>query len=369
MTGLTPISRLLPLVKVAGELPGGTPDRPRLLPRLAPGQHVQGIVEAELPGGALRIRIAGQALQMSLPVPARRGDALDLVYVTSQPRPAFLLAGINSLSHFAALSETGRFIDSLVRNPQRSDLAQPLASARPLLPGAPSDGKELAAALRQSIAQSGLFYESHLAQWAAGEHPLAQLLEEPQGRLSPASGRGAESATPGRETPSVGNQDPRLAPTPAEGELSPRQEPEQHVAETTADDLASPARNPSHPADPRTLNVVQQQLEALENRQFAWRGEVWPDQWVDWDVAERPPAEAGVEEPVQWQTRLHLTLPSLGEVAATLRLDTTGVRIAVSAEDEARAAIMKGCSRALLQQMERAGVQVLGLTVNGDGGN
>ncbi|MBN3801001.1 flagellar hook-length control protein FliK, partial [Burkholderia sp. Ac-20392] len=44
----------------------------------------------------------------------------------------------------------------------------------------------LRAALAQAVSESGLFYESHLAQWLAGQRPLAALMREPQARLAAA---------------------------------------------------------------------------------------------------------------------------------------------------------------------------------------
>ncbi|MBR8421228.1 flagellar hook-length control protein FliK, partial [Burkholderia dolosa] len=44
----------------------------------------------------------------------------------------------------------------------------------------------LRAALAQAVSASGLFYESHLAQWLAGQRPLAALMREPQARLAAA---------------------------------------------------------------------------------------------------------------------------------------------------------------------------------------
>ncbi|MBN3829648.1 flagellar hook-length control protein FliK, partial [Burkholderia sp. Ac-20384] len=41
----------------------------------------------------------------------------------------------------------------------------------------------LRAALAQAVSESGLFYESHLAQWLAGQRPLTALMREPQARL------------------------------------------------------------------------------------------------------------------------------------------------------------------------------------------
>lgn len=47
----------------------------------------------------------------------------------------------------------------------------------------------LAATLARTVAGSGLFYESHLQQYAAGTRTLAQMVQEPQAGLSSAAGR------------------------------------------------------------------------------------------------------------------------------------------------------------------------------------
>lgn len=52
-----------------------------------------------------------------------------------------------------------------------------LSRAQPPLP------QVLAATLARTVANSGLFYESHLAQYAAGTRTLAELAQEPQARL------------------------------------------------------------------------------------------------------------------------------------------------------------------------------------------
>jgi hypothetical protein len=52
-------------------------------------------------------------------------------------------------------------------------------------------------ALHQLVQQSGLFYESHLAEWVQGGRPLAELKSEPQARLaSPQSPPSAPPSTP-----------------------------------------------------------------------------------------------------------------------------------------------------------------------------
>lgn len=63
--------------------------------------------------------------------------------------------------------------------------AQPLRSAGPLLPAPPAAGSSaaVAAALSSLVDESGLFYESHLAQWVAGSRPLGNILRQPQAPL------------------------------------------------------------------------------------------------------------------------------------------------------------------------------------------
>ncbi|WP_110599375.1 flagellar hook-length control protein FliK [Salinicola lusitanus] len=60
-------------------------------------------------------------------------------------------------------------------------------SIRPLLSllVQPGDSPQaLAAALSQSVRESGVFYESHLLRWMAGQYPRAALMREPQAWLS-----------------------------------------------------------------------------------------------------------------------------------------------------------------------------------------
>ncbi|EOH6282417.1 flagellar hook-length control protein FliK, partial [Burkholderia cenocepacia] len=58
----------------------------------------------------------------------------------------------------------------------------------------------LRAALAQAVSESGLFYESHLAQWLAGQRPLAALLREPQARLATALAPADPDAFPHEST-------------------------------------------------------------------------------------------------------------------------------------------------------------------------
>ncbi|MEC3764207.1 flagellar hook-length control protein FliK [Cupriavidus sp. SS-3] len=84
--------------------------------------------------------------------------------------------------------------------------AQPVRGTASLLPAAPTaaSAQATAAALAHAVGQSGLFYESHLAQWVAGARGLASLRQEPQAQVpvpgrpavTPGAGQGAAATPP-----------------------------------------------------------------------------------------------------------------------------------------------------------------------------
>ncbi|AQV98922.1 flagellar hook-length control protein FliK [Cupriavidus necator] len=83
--------------------------------------------------------------------------------------------------------------------------AQPVRGAGPLLaaPPTPASAQAAAATLANTVGESGLFYESHLAQWVAGARALSGIRQEPQ----------AQVPVPARATPSGAAQ--AAAPLPS----------------------------------------------------------------------------------------------------------------------------------------------------------
>ena len=103
-----------------------------------------------------------------------------------------------------SLSAAAREIADLL---QRFPLpAAAIAPAAPLLPSAAQPAGQIASHLRQSIEQSGLFYEAHVARWSRGELPLETLSREPQMQAVArglAAGRVAPSEVPTEKLPST----------------------------------------------------------------------------------------------------------------------------------------------------------------------
>lgn len=206
----------------------------------------------------------------------------------------------------------------------------------------PGDTAEFGARLEQAFSRSGLFYESHQAQWLAGRRTREQLLLEPQGRLPAPLPHGkteaADPAAPSRATAST-----ELPPPDAPGAL-------ERVVHKDA------------------LPLVQQQLAALDTGQMLWRGEIWPGQTMDWEIGSESPAPDTDEEPPRWHSRLRLTLPRLGEIAALLVLDSRGVRITMSADKASAAEMLRAGQASLVQSLQGSGLNVNGIEVQHDDG-
>jgi flagellar hook-length control protein FliK len=121
----------------------------------------------------------------------------------------------------------------------------------------------------------------------------------------------------------------------------------------------------SEPADPRTIPLIREQLELLQNRTFTWQGEGWPGQPLKWQVEERDanPDEAG---PRTWQSTLHLNLPRLGEVHAALRLAGKSLTIAITGSSASTAQELQTAVGKLREQLEAHNISLNAIEVQHD---
>ncbi|WP_096698979.1 flagellar hook-length control protein FliK [Polaromonas sp. AER18D-145] len=86
------------------------------------------------------------------------------------------------------LSAAARVVSTILKLP--ADAVPAVRGVVPLSPQVPTLAvPALAATLARTVAGSGLFYESHLQQYAAGTRTLAQMVQEPQAGLSSAARR------------------------------------------------------------------------------------------------------------------------------------------------------------------------------------
>ena len=342
---------------------------PADLPELRPGQAFTARIQQALPENTYLALVAGKSITLSLPQGAKAGDVLELVVVDHTPklvlaRLAQGVANAATAEHIyphATLSPAGQLIGRLLapagQNPEPAQLnqGQPLLSTRPA-PGTPDLAAQLAPKLQAAVNGSGLFYEAHQAHWVAGEIPSSALLEEPQGRASPAlrSPSGAEvQPTQARLTEVAASKAsaPEVLPT-ADGP-------------TKARELAANTILQSIPEQLRPL--VQQQLDAVATQRMLWHGEVWPGQNMEWEVSRDSPQRESAGEPTPaWNTRISLTSPALGRVDAGLNLTSGSLRIQLVTASPEATARMQAASGKLAESMAAAGLPVPNITVRHD---
>lgn len=332
------LAPLLPVESVAPVAPVSDPAQK--LPNFSAGQRFLARVDAQLANGNFKVLVNGQALQMRLPEGTRPGNTMELMLIASEPRLKFVLLGDGQASTGASLSATGRFVGALAQDAVRSTAAPPWTSAVPVLSAPPADSQQLPALLREALSRSGLFYEAHQAQWVSGKRTLGQLLQEPQGGLSTGA--------------------PSWLIRTIEKPLNVNSEPEAAAAGVV--------RNADAPVHAQTLSLVQQQLSVLETGQLSWRGEIWPGQWLEWDIAEHQAAASEVDAPSRWQTRLCLTLPRLGEITAILCIDSGAVHVALGAAAAETAALLQGSQQPLAAALAVAGLGAVAVEVRHDAG-
>ncbi|ARK54241.1 flagellar hook-length control protein FliK [Burkholderia pseudomallei] len=293
------------------------------------------------------------------------------------------------------------------------------AAPQAALPASPAAALSLA--LVQAVAQSGLFYESHLAQWLAGQRTTAELAREPQARLASGAEPDAQAgAQPGQMGDALADLLAVRLPLPQGGRDAPARgaaRPPGQPAGGADEGAAASGRAPTNAAAPArsvdayaaladadgkpgapsaqtalaragmppagadtpasiaaslhaaTLPIVRQQLDLLATDQFRWIGEAWPGARLDWTIEpdeqhgrERPAPDADFPDARGWRTRLTLALPSLGTIDAELVLNGEQLAARLRAS-EAGAARLASHGEALRARLQALGLQVSGLSI------
>jgi hypothetical protein len=331
LKGIDPVAALKPVS-------GARSEAQRFPLQLEPGQVVSARIETRLSDGSFKVQVANQELRMALPAYVAAGDTLELTFVTHDPRPTFALQEQPMPAASApVLSAAGRLVAAMMPQPGDPAVLAAASNAAPLLAALSADGAGLSASLQQTLTQSGLFYEAHQAEWLAGKRDLAQLRTEPQAGF-------AQSAPPLAALPTKDAAATLPAATVAPG----------IVAAPRAEQLLQPEGS----------TLVQQQLAALESGKIVLQLEVWPKQWMQWEIEERAPQSAAEPNaPSTWQTRLQLDLPQLGELNAVLTLGSNGVQIKMDTAIAGSAALMQDHRASLHAALADAGVPLAGIAI------
>jgi hypothetical protein len=332
------------------------------------GQSMQAEVLSALPDGSFVVRVNDMAARMPLPGNPQAGTQVPLTLVALNPRPTFQVgngapafaeagpvvgenAGENvgaqaplaylegkdaaALMRTSALlartrdvaglgqggatdantsiSSAGKLLGDVIAAAQKADAGAAAAIGRaPLLAGASGDAGRIAAALQDGMGKSGLFYESHVAEWAQGARPMSDLAMEPQ----------------------------------AQG------------------------RMPS-PLDPATAQFINMQLTAHEQARVAWQGQLWPGQELRWEVERDADGDraGGHDEDGAgtWQSRLTLRFGALGDVAARVVLSGDQLHIRLDAATAEAGQRMHAGRARLEQALDAAGTPLSTLAIHAAG--
>lgn len=319
-----------------------TSDTLKPTPNLEVGQQLQGTVQAKISEGLFKVQAAGQTFQMRLPGNIQSGDTIKLEVVTVRPRITFgMITSATPLSTPEQIGSAARLLSNLAEQPIERPAVQQLGSkavwqAEEQAP----DTKLLAGALRETLGKSGLFYESHQAQWVRGERSINQLLEEPQNRLT---GKGVALSPDGQRAVSDGTSAPQM---PADTSAQPR----------AAGDTAQPIAK-------ELMHLVQQQLHTLEQHHLVWMGQVWPGQQMQWEIQGQPERQGQQQDERQWSTEMELDLPKLGGVHARLVFAGSGLRMTLRAADPATVSLFNRSLPRLKNSLADAGISLAAAVV------
>ena len=347
-------------------LPVGDPRQQAFARALASlvGQSMQADVLTKLPDGSFVVRINDMAARMPLPQGAQVGTQVPLTLVAVGPRPTFqvqtgqgapafaeagpplpegaslqssplaylegkdaaaltrtaaLLAGARGLAPLpggaadganTSLSTAGKMLGDVIAAAQKAEAQASAAVGRtPLLGGPSTDAGAIAQALKDGLGKSGLFYESHVAEWAEGARPRTDLAAEPQARGMPP------------------------------------------------------------PTDPNTAQFINLQLNAHEQGRVAWQGQLWPGRDMQWDV-ERDASGGHDGDDANggtWQSSLRLRFGALGEVGARVVLSGGQLHIRLDAQDDAVKGLLDAHRARLADALDAAGTPLSTLTIHDDG--
>ena len=354
------------------------------------GKQFQAEVMMRQNDGTFLVRLADTTARMALPEGTQSGDTVSLTLVAANPRPTFLLGettvsatplpgqqavaagllidnmvqgeaqdGVSQIgkaapteatnatqqnqpaspangSTLTSLSTTGRLIDSLLHATEHNNVPASINGQTAIVTSPDVLPSKLAQAMHETLEFSGLFYESHVGDWASGKRPTEALMREPQAQLGAEAANAKALATDASLTASI---------------KSPEAD---HMLQ-----LAMLNNDATH--------LIRMQLNALENRQFSWQGELWPGQQFEWEVSdETPQQQETAEAPSSWRSVMRFELPTLGTVHATLHLSGGHVQVQLrTATDDAAATIRPHVGK-LASALDVAGSPLDLLTVRKD---
>lgn len=205
----------------------------------------------------------------------------------------------------------------------------------------------MAQLLKQAVSRSGVFYESHLAEWSQGSRSLHAIRQEPQAVLKLPE-KLAELGKP------TALDNPAIQEAVKTGSATGLRDRELFNL-----------RNDSNTT--QLGQLVHRQLDALDQQQFTWQGMAWPGQPMDWRIeqekVDQREAHGDGEQFGNWSTSLALELPNLGGLAAKISLSSAGLMIRFQTDSSETANAIDQNQSRLREALTNAGLSLLTFSV------
>ncbi len=267
---------------------------------------------------------------------------------TAQPRLITLPTGQPD-SAPASFSSAGKLINQLIQTaPQQSTVVN--VTKMPLLTVPTTDVNAMAKALQTGVNSSGIFYESHLLQWAEGKMSTPDLMKEPQAGFPVVADNAANEAENG------------AAPGASlSGAALPADDGKINLAINLAS--AANATNATIALPKEAAPIIQQQLQTLEQQRFVWHGELWPGQSMHWEISQDGSPQQRNQQEKTWQSDVQFELPQLGGVSAMLQLTGTHLTLTVSTRDAATTQTLQNHASELVGAINNTGTQLDALLI------
>ncbi|PHV08695.1 flagellar hook-length control protein FliK [Janthinobacterium sp. BJB412] len=309
---------------------GATPATPATTPAANPAANPAATLATANASASATLLAAGLPASAA-PAATRPARSLAATLLGRAPlTPAAELPELDAGSEPATLSQTARVLTSVLgtANSVAGASAGLVGRAALVASGAPLP-EQLAQTLRETIANSGLFYESHVAEWVKGQRTLPELMREPQMQ--------------------------RLA---------------QGLAQGGAETAARAARGDAGP-DLAAAQMVNQQLHSQEHARVQWQGEAWPGQPMQWHIQREPREQRqqsggqddGAAPEQVWRSGVRFRFPLLGQVEASVTVVGGQIQIQVQTASEESAGTLRAYAERLESAMAAAGSPLSSLTI------
>lgn len=228
--------------------------------------------------------------------------------------------GVGSVSPSLGLSGAAKVLDQVFRLfPGTTGLL--LNNGVPLFSEAPTGAvldPDLIRHFQDAVRCSGLFYESHLAAWVAGnQDAFERLMRAPQMHQNP---EGERASADDLLSQLFHKADILDAP------------PMETVQQSDEDKIG-------YLQQESVWGIVRQQMDVVATGQLAVRFQLWPEQWVDLEVQRESGGDgdrAEIKEEV-WTANIETRIEPLGCIQARLQLSGTELSVSIAVHDNARA--------------------------------